>query len=83
MMKWLCTVCNIYIYDEEKGDADTGIIPNTRLFELPDSWRCPVCGASVDKFIQFLEDNKILSDKSQHNINFNTVLVPTTKILFK
>ncbi len=57
MVKWLCSVCNIYIYDEEKGDPDTGIIPNTRLSELPDSWRCPVCGATIDKFIQTPEDD--------------------------
>jgi isopentenyl diphosphate isomerase/L-lactate dehydrogenase-like FMN-dependent dehydrogenase/rubredoxin len=57
MVKWLCTVCNIYIYDEEKGDTDTGILPNTRLSQLPDSWRCPVCGAAIDKFTQVLEDD--------------------------
>jgi len=57
MVKWLCSVCNVYTYDEEKGDPDTGIIPNTRLSELPDSWRCPVCGATIDKFIQIPEDD--------------------------
>src|SRR5659263_240049 len=56
MVKWLCTVCNIYIYDEEKGDSDKGIIPNTRLSELPDSWKCPICGATIDKFIRTHED---------------------------
>jgi 4-hydroxymandelate oxidase len=56
MVEWLCTVCNIYIYDEEKGDPDTGIIPNTRLSELPDSWKCPICGATIDKFIRTHED---------------------------
>jgi len=57
MVKWLCTVCNIYIYDEDRGDPDKGIVPNTRLSELPDSWRCPVCGAAIDKFIQIHEDD--------------------------
>lgn len=65
MTKWLCTVCNIYIYDEEKGDPDTGIIPNTRLSELPNSWRCPVCGATIDKFIQISEDDY----KQKANVN--------------
>jgi len=41
MVKWLCAVCNVYIYDEELGDPETGIIPNTKISELPDSWRCP------------------------------------------
>ena len=57
MVKWLCTVCNIFTYDEEKGDPDTGILPNTRLSDLPDSWRCPVCGATIDKFTQVTEDD--------------------------
>jgi len=57
MIKWLCSVCNIYIYDEVKGDPDAGIIPNTRLSELPDSWRCPVCGATIDKFTRVTEDD--------------------------
>ena len=67
MVKWLCTVCNIYIYDEMKGDPDTGIIPNTRLSELPDSWRCPVCGATIDKFTRINEDDH----KQKANIPVN------------
>ncbi|WP_096204163.1 rubredoxin, partial [Candidatus Methanoperedens nitratireducens] len=46
MAKWLCTVCNIYVYDEEKGDPLTGISRNTGVSDFPDSWRCPVCGAT-------------------------------------
>jgi isopentenyl diphosphate isomerase/L-lactate dehydrogenase-like FMN-dependent dehydrogenase/rubredoxin len=65
MAKWLCSICNIYIYDEDKGDSDTGIIPNTKLSELPDSWRCPVCGATIDKFIQVPQDDH----KQKSNIN--------------
>jgi rubredoxin len=65
MVKWLCSVCNIYIYDEEKGDPETGIIPNTRLSELSDSWRCPVCGATIDKFIRVPEDDH----KQKANVN--------------
>ncbi|VVB91979.1 Rubredoxin [uncultured archaeon] len=49
MTKWICTVCNIYVYDEEKGDPLTGISRNTRVSDFPDSWRCPVCGATKEK----------------------------------
>ncbi len=44
-----CTICN-YIYDPEKGDPDGGIAPGTPFDDIPDSWTCPVCGASKDKF---------------------------------
>jgi hypothetical protein len=36
MGKWLCTVCNIYIYDEEKGDSLTGISPATPVSNFSD-----------------------------------------------
>jgi 4-hydroxymandelate oxidase len=56
MVKWLCTVCNIYVYDGEKGDPLTGISPNTEVSEFPDSWRCPVCGATKDRLVQISEE---------------------------
>lgn len=65
MVKWLCSICNIYIYDEDKGYQETGIIPKTKLSELPDSWRCPICGATIEKFIKILQDDH----KQKSNIN--------------
>jgi len=56
MAKWLCTVCNIYVYDEERGDPQTGISPNTEVSEFPDSWKCPVCGAAKDKLVIIPEE---------------------------
>ena len=49
MDKYECTVCG-YIYDPEKGDPDNGIIPGTSFEQLPDTWVCPVCGATKDLF---------------------------------
>ncbi|WP_083804495.1 alpha-hydroxy-acid oxidizing protein [Methanobacterium lacus] len=43
-MRYICSYCNIYIYDEEKGDLETKLEPGTTLEEIPDSWLCPVCG---------------------------------------
>lgn len=43
-MKFICTYCSTYVYDEEKGDPITGLGPGTLLTVIPDSWRCPVCG---------------------------------------
>jgi len=56
MVKWLCTVCNIYVYDEEMGDSQTGISPTTKVSDFPGSWRCPVCGATKDKLISIPEE---------------------------
>jgi len=49
MEKWECKVCG-YVYDPAQGDADGKIPPNTPFNKLPDSWVCPVCGASKDMF---------------------------------
>ncbi len=49
MQKYICTVCN-YIYDPKKGDPDSGIKPNTLFEDIPNDWKCPVCGVSKDMF---------------------------------
>lgn len=49
MKKYKCTVCG-YVYDESKGDPDSGIAPGTAWADVPDDWSCPVCGASKDMF---------------------------------
>lgn len=40
-VKYRCIICG-HIYDEEKE----GI----KFEDLPDDWKCPICGASKDKF---------------------------------
>ncbi len=47
--KFRCKVCG-YIYNEESGDAATGIEPGTPFEELPAGWRCPVCSVPKDEF---------------------------------
>ena len=49
MDKYRCTVCG-YIYDPENGDPDSGVKPETSFEELPESWVCPICGATKDQF---------------------------------
>ncbi|HHO75482.1 MAG TPA: High molecular weight rubredoxin [Deltaproteobacteria bacterium] len=49
MKKYVCNVCG-YIYDPEVGDSEGNIEAGTSFEDLPDSWTCPVCGASKDEF---------------------------------
>ena len=49
MDKYVCTVCG-YVYDPEQGDPDNGVNPGIKWEDVPDSWECPVCGASKDDF---------------------------------
>ena len=41
-MRYICSVCG-YIYDEEKEK-----IP---FAELPEDWKCPLCGAAKSDFV--------------------------------
>jgi flavin reductase (DIM6/NTAB) family NADH-FMN oxidoreductase RutF/rubredoxin len=49
MAKYECTVCG-YIYDPAVGDPDNGVKPGTPFEKIPDSWVCPMCGASKSDF---------------------------------
>lgn len=49
MEKWVCQVCG-YVYDPEKGDPSSGILPGTSFENLPEDWVCPDCGAGKDSF---------------------------------
>lgn len=41
--QYICRACGL-IYDEEQGDADSGLAPGTRFEDIPDDWACPLCG---------------------------------------
>ena len=49
MDKYKCTICG-YIYDPVVGDPDGGIEPGTSFEDLPEDWRCPLCGAMKKYF---------------------------------
>lgn len=49
MARWECLVCG-WVYDEDKGDEDSGIAASTKFEDLPDDWVCPMCGASKEDF---------------------------------
>ena len=47
-MKYEC-VCG-YTYDEAAGDPDNGVAAATKWADVPDDFKCPVCGAGKDAF---------------------------------
>ncbi|NLD20089.1 MAG: rubredoxin [Clostridiales bacterium] len=49
MKKYVCSICG-YIYDEAKGIPESGIEPSTKWEDLPDDWKCPLCGAEKSDF---------------------------------
>ena len=44
---WRCQMVNCgYVYDPDRGDRRHKIPAGTKFEDLPDDWRCPVCGAA-------------------------------------
>jgi rubredoxin len=48
-MKYKCLKCS-YIYDPAEGCSPSGIPPGIPFEELPDTFRCPRCGADLTQF---------------------------------
>ncbi|MFO0656495.1 MAG: rubredoxin [Polyangia bacterium] len=46
---WKCRKCK-YVYDPKLGDPDGGIPPGTPFDQIPDTWCCPICGATKRDF---------------------------------
>jgi rubredoxin len=52
--EYVCQQCG-YIYNPAKGDRK-GKIPAGVLFEeLPDDWKCPLCGVPKSRFAPMLD----------------------------
>jgi len=49
MKKYVCDICG-YVYDPSVGDPDNGVAAGTAFEDIPESWVCPVCGASKADF---------------------------------
>ena len=47
-MNYEC-VCG-YVYEESKGEPDSGIEPGTKWEDVPEDFVCPVCGVGKDEF---------------------------------
>ena len=44
-----------YIYDPDKGDRKGKIPKGTSFADLPDEWRCPICGGTKRCFKPLME----------------------------
>ncbi len=48
-MVWECQACR-YVYNSRKGDMGAGIPEGTSFKDLPEGWKCPVCGVGPEFF---------------------------------
>ena len=49
MKTWQCIVCG-FIYEEENGIPEDGILAGTKWEDVPANWACPDCGVSKADF---------------------------------
>lgn len=63
MKKYRCTICG-YIYDEE--------VEKIKFEDLPEDWKCPLCGAPKNLFEEIIEENqKEIDNKNEINEKTN------------
>ena len=56
MKKYRCTICG-YIYDEAKEKV--------KFVDLPDDWKCPLCGAPKSLFEEVKEEKEEIKEESK------------------
>jgi ferredoxin-NADP reductase/rubredoxin/DMSO/TMAO reductase YedYZ heme-binding membrane subunit len=61
---YVCEPC-WYIYNEQEGDKDSGILPGTKFEDIPDDWRCPVCGVTKSDFKKVIRNTSHEGDSSK------------------
>ena len=52
---FICRACGL-LYDESKGDEDSGLAAGTRFADIPDDWACPLCGVTKSDFELYVDE---------------------------
>ena len=55
---FICRACGL-LYDEAKGDEDSGLAPGTRFADIPDDWSCPLCGVTKADFEPYVMEEPV------------------------
>ena len=78
---YICKACGL-IYDESKGDEDSGLAPGTRFADIRDDWACPLCGVTKADFelyvaepVEFARRSVAASKAPRARGNAGTVIV--------
>ena len=68
---YICRACGL-IYDESKGDEDSGLAPGTRFVDIPDDWACPLCGVTKADFEPYTAEEIVRTTRSSSAAGFAT-----------
>lgn len=64
MKSYICSVCG-YLYDEESAEKNDDSLP-IPFDELSDEWTCPICGVTLNLFID-ASSTESSDQKKLHN----------------
>ncbi len=67
-MKFVCSFCEAFVFDEEKGDAKAGLSPGTSKEQISVQWRCPVCGHWKDN-LRPIDNEEYVERRAQYERN--------------
>ncbi len=68
LVSYQCNICG-YIYDENLGDTDGGIPAGTRWEDIPESWKCPVCGVGKEGFTKIIRKGSAIASTTPETTN--------------
>lgn len=79
--RYECLACG-YVYEPQLGDDNGNVPAGTPFAEVPDHWRCPVCGARKQSFANVGPKGTASGFKENfsYGLGVNT-LTPTQKTL--
>lgn len=58
MVRYRCNICNVFEYDDARGDSVTSMKPGTKPGDFPDDWKCPICKSDKTHQIPIKEEVK-------------------------
>jgi glutamate synthase domain-containing protein 2 len=63
MVVYRCNICQVYEYDDSRGDSNLGIKPQTGPTEFPDDWECPICKSNITHLQPVKEREKEVTEQ--------------------
>eukprot|EP00271_Cylindrocystis_brebissonii_P010110 TRINITY_DN26205_c0_g1_i1.p1 TRINITY_DN26205_c0_g1~~TRINITY_DN26205_c0_g1_i1.p1 ORF type:complete len:199 (+),score=16.63 TRINITY_DN26205_c0_g1_i1:111-707(+) len=70
--KWECRSCG-FVYDQSKGDDSYPISAGTTFAQLPEDWRCPVCGSEKPMFASKSREIAGFAENQKYGLGGNSL----------
>jgi 4-hydroxymandelate oxidase len=77
-LKFVCKFCEIFTFDEQKGDPKAGLPAEIRVEQISQQWRCPVCGHFKGN-LREIKDEEFPQKRVNYEKNFQTTNDKTVK----